>query len=234
MDCLYDRDRLFGSSLGGVLRTLLVADEVGSGEVSHGRVGPADRVGVRRSLSGSLARRLRSRSRRPSAGGFLSRSCRRWARRCIWPSPRRPRHGAGPRGVRRPTARTPAITASWAAAGVVDPARSHSRSARAGAVASRADRAALGVAAADPGGALSPRLPAAASADEARRPQLACIPGVARRGAPADHGRVSDDRRARCASGTAQQGAARLGVLDRSGRHGDLRRANLASQRRQR
>ena len=46
-------------------------------------------------------------------------------------------------------------------AGVVDPARSHPRSPRPGQAASHADRAALRVAAADPGGAVSPRVPAA-------------------------------------------------------------------------
>src|SRR5207245_1252723 len=51
------------------------------------------------------------------------------------------------------------------ATAVVDPARSHLGLARARAAAAHAWRAAHGVAAADPGGALPPRLPAAPRAD---------------------------------------------------------------------
>src|SRR5205085_9752512 len=52
-----------------------------------------------------------------------------------------------------------------AAAGVLDPAGSHSRSTRPGQVAADAGQSALRVAAADPGGALSPWVPTATRAD---------------------------------------------------------------------
>ena len=65
------------------------------------------------------------------------------------------------------------------AARVLDPAGAHPRSARAGAPAPHALRAAWRVAAADPVGALSPRLPAA------RRPDQPCWAGMAGRAAVA-------------------------------------------------
>src|SRR4051812_10423570 len=60
-----------------------------------------------------------------------------------------------------------------AAAGVVDPARAPPRSARPGASASHAGRSARRVAAAHPGDALSPRLPAAQRLADRREPRLA-------------------------------------------------------------
>ena len=80
--------------------------------------------------------------------------------RCIWPSRRRPPPGAGTRSAPRTTAPTRGTARAGddrTVAGVVDPARSHPRSARAGAAAALARRTARRVAAAHPGGALSPR-----------------------------------------------------------------------------
>ena len=162
------------------------------GEISRARVSPADRVACAGSLSGSRASSWRSRSRRRPAGG----SCRGAAGGRRGGASRR---AGGDRGAAReqearedrPCGRpsSPRAADGRAAAGVVDPARSHPRSARPGEAASHADRAALRVAAADPGGALSPWLPAAAPADEGRRPRLARGAGAARGRAPADHGR---------------------------------------------
>src|SRR4051812_15540502 len=58
-------------------------------------------------------------------------------------------------------------------------------------------RAALGVAAAHPGGALSPWLPAAPLAADRRRPRVAGRAAAARERTRAGHGCAGDDRRAR-------------------------------------
>ena len=125
------------------------------------RVAPADRAGgPRGSWRGSPARVSRSRWRRRPAGGSWSRSSQRSARRCIWPSRRR-----RPRCGEQEAAKTDRADArhlrellligrlpeSWIPPDhILDLARS-------GPAPSYAGRAAHGVAAADPGGALSPR-----------------------------------------------------------------------------
>ena len=96
------------------------------------------------------------------------------------------------------------------AARVVDPAGSYPRSARTGAAAPHALRAAWRVAAADPVGALSPRLPATRRPDQPRRTDMAGRAAVARMRARAGHGRAGDDRRARAPARAAGQGAAQL------------------------
>ena len=68
--------------------------------------------------------------------------------------------------------------------------------------------AALGVAAADPSDAVSPRLSAAPPADGRRRARVACCAAVARHGTRDGHDRAGDDRRARGADRAAGQGAA--------------------------
>src|SRR4051794_31847792 len=87
-------------------RAQITADwlDTDTGEISGARVVPADRAGVRRFLERFGAATLRPRWRRQRAGGSLSRSCGGRARRCIWPSRRRRRRGAGTRSAPRTTA----------------------------------------------------------------------------------------------------------------------------------
>ena len=88
--------------------------DTSTGEVSRTRIAPADRDrACGGSLSASAASSSRSRWRRRRAGGSWSRSFTRSARRCIWPSRRRRRRGAGPRSAPRAIAPTPGICASW-------------------------------------------------------------------------------------------------------------------------
>jgi hypothetical protein len=63
---------------------------------------------------------------------------------------------------------------------------------------------------ADPGDAVSPRLPAAPPADDRRWTRVACGSAVDRRGARAGHGCAGDDRRDRGADRAVRQGAARV------------------------
>jgi hypothetical protein len=165
-------------------RAQITADwvDTSTGEVARARVGPADRAGFGNFLSASVAKSSRWRWRRRRAGGSWSRSCAGWEPECTWRSRRRrplarEQEARQERSRRRP----PSARAvdGGAAARVVDSARSHSRSQGAGRVAAHALRAARRVAAADPGGALPPRLPAAAQPDDGRGAALACRPAAA-------------------------------------------------------
>ena len=79
---------------------------------SRARVGRRTAPGCVGSWPGSRGSSWRSRLRRRPAGGSSSRSCGRWAPRCISPSRRRRRRGAATSSARRPIGRTPAISVS--------------------------------------------------------------------------------------------------------------------------
>ena len=147
-----------------------------SGEISRAGARPADRVGVRRFLERFAGVEVEVEVEATTGWRFLVEELRGWWRRwCIWPSRRRRRPDGATRSAPRPTARMRAITAEPLLAGRLPeswiPPYRHPRSARAGAAAAHADRAAHRVAAADPGGALPPRLPAATAPDDRRGPQ---------------------------------------------------------------
>ena len=96
------------------------------------------------------------------------------------------------------------------AARVVDPARSHPRTACAGAPAAHAVRGPRRVAAAYPVGALPPRLPAARGPDQPRGPGVAGSTAFAGVRARAGGDGAGDDRRARASARATGQGAVPL------------------------
>jgi hypothetical protein len=83
--------------------------DLATGEISRGRVAPADRAAVRRFLARSGDTGSRSRWRRPRAGGSWSRSSTGSAPGCTWPSRRRRAVCVGRRSARRPPGPTPGI-----------------------------------------------------------------------------------------------------------------------------
>jgi transposase len=138
--------------------------DLASGEISRARVRPADRVGVRRFLARFAGQQLEVALEATTGWRFLVEKLRAVGAVVHLAEPAETAASAGEQEARedRSCGRPPSSRAAVgrAAAGVVDPTRSDPRSARAGAAASHADRASLGVAAADPGSALPPWLPA--------------------------------------------------------------------------
>ena len=172
-----------------------------TGEVKRARVAPADRAGVRRFLERFRGQELEVALEATTGGGSWSRSCGGSARSCIWPSRRRRRGCEGPK-KRAKNDRADArhlrellmierLPESWIPPDHILDLRARVR------LRHTLSEQRCGVAAADPGDAVSPRLPAAPAADDRRRARVARRAAAAGRGARAGHGRAGDDRRAR-------------------------------------
>jgi hypothetical protein len=137
--------------------------DLATGEISRGRVAPADRVAVMRFLSRFSVRELEVALEATTGWRFVVEELERVGAGVHLAEP------AETSGLRGPKKRP---KTDWADArhlrelllitGVVDPTRAHPRSPRAGPLSAHALTPAHRVAAADPVGALPPRLPAQA------------------------------------------------------------------------
>ena len=175
--------------------------DTATGEIGRARVTPAHRESVRRFLGRFRGRQLEVALEATTGWRFVVEELHAIGARAHLAEPAETERAARQQEARQDRPRRRAASAravdDRAAAGVVDPAGAPAGSARAGAAASHPVRSARRVAAADPGGALSPRLPAAPIADHRRRAGVACAAAAAADGARADHRRDRDGRRAR-------------------------------------
>ena len=171
-----------------------------TGEVRGGRICPANRETVRVFLCRFAGRKVEAAVEATTGWRFLVEELRSAGAVVHLAEPAETSERRG-RKRRAKTDRADArhlreLLQARKGAGVVDPACASARAAFEGAASAHARRAALGVAAADPGAALSPRGAAAAPAFDAREPRLARNAGAARgRSSPA-RSRVADDRAA--------------------------------------
>src|SRR3954451_6048418 len=167
-------------------RAQITADwlDTDSGEVSRARVAPADRGGVRRFLERFAGRELEVALEATTGWRFVVEELQRAGGDGASGRAGRDRGAARHQEARQERPRRRAASAragdGRATAGIVDPARAPPRPARAGPVAAFAGGAARRVAAAHPGRARSPRVPAATQPDDRRRPRVAPRRGAGR------------------------------------------------------
>jgi hypothetical protein len=185
-----------------------------TGEVKRARVAPADRAGVRRFSERFRGRELEVALEATTGWRFVVEELRRVGAVVDLAEPAETAGLRGPKkrakGDRADARHLRGAVDGRAAAGVVDPARPHLGSARAGAVAAHAVWAAWRVAAADPGGLVSPRLPVAPLAAGRRAARVVGRAAAAGGRARAGDGGAGDDRRARPSARSVGHGAARV------------------------
>src|SRR5450755_2638248 len=163
---------------------------------------PVSRPGVGGRVGGDDGLAVRGRGAAPDRSDRASRRAGR--HRCV--ARQQEARQERPRRRQAPTR----ATDGRQGARVVDCAGPHPRPARARASAPHALRAARRVAAADPVGALSPRMPQARGPDQPSRADVAGRPAAAGVRARAGYGGAGDDRRARAPARAAGQAAAHL------------------------
>ena len=185
-----------------------------TGEISRARIAPADRAAVRTFLGRFTGEGLEVALEATTGWRFVVEELERIGAEVHLAEPAEASGAEGQEEAREDRlGRRPASAGAVAdrpAAGVVDRAGAHPRSARPGPDPASALASADRVAAADARGALSPRVPAAAQPAHAREARVARRPDAPGRGPRAAHDRAEHDRRdRRCSSSRSTSSCAR-------------------------